>query len=116
MVVIAGMVGAGGLGGQVVQSLSRIDIGLGVEAGLSVVILAMILDRVTSGFSTPRPRTAARPARRERTQDATTDAAAPGDPTAEALPAAPRPRHPSPTTRASARPEPARVVTRPERT
>ena len=50
------MVGAGGLGGQVVQSLSRIDIGLGVEAGLSVVILAMILDRVTSGFSRPRPR------------------------------------------------------------
>lgn len=61
MVVIAGMVGAGGLGGAVVQSLSRIDIGLGVEAGLSVVILAMILDRVTSGFSTRRPR-AARPA------------------------------------------------------
>ncbi|MFB7891851.1 ABC transporter permease [Microbacterium sp. NPDC056044] len=57
MVVIAGMVGAGGLGGQVVQSLSRIDIGLGVEAGLSVVILAMILDRVTSGFSQPRART-----------------------------------------------------------
>jgi ABC-type proline/glycine betaine transport system permease subunit len=56
MVVISGMVGAGGLGGQVVQSLSRIDIGLGVEAGLSVVILAMILDRVTSGFSTPRAR------------------------------------------------------------
>ncbi len=58
MVVIAGMVGAGGLGGQVVQSLSRIDIGLGVEAGLSVVILAMILDRVTSGFSQPRTRSA----------------------------------------------------------
>jgi ABC-type proline/glycine betaine transport system permease subunit len=57
MVVIAGMVGAGGLGGQVVQSLSRIDIGLGVEAGLSVVILAMILDRVTAGFSAPRART-----------------------------------------------------------
>ncbi|MDW4574523.1 ABC transporter permease subunit [Microbacterium sp. M3] len=58
MVVIAGMVGAGGLGGEVVQSLSRIDIALGVEAGLSVVILAMILDRVTSGFSAPRPRPA----------------------------------------------------------
>lgn len=61
MVVIAGMVGAGGLGGQVVQSLSRIDIALGVEAGLSVVILAMILDRVTSGFSAPNRRR--RPAR-----------------------------------------------------
>ncbi|MBB2977175.1 ABC-type proline/glycine betaine transport system permease subunit [Microbacterium endophyticum] len=51
MVVIAGMVGAGGLGGQVVQSLSRIDIALGVEAGGSVVVLAMILDRVTSGLA-----------------------------------------------------------------
>ncbi len=56
MVVVAGMVGAGGLGGDVVQSLSRIDVGLGVEAGLSVVILAMILDRVTSGFAQPRRR------------------------------------------------------------
>jgi ABC-type proline/glycine betaine transport system permease subunit len=60
MVVIAGMVGAGGLGGAVVSSLSRIDIGLGVEAGLSVVILAMILDRVTSGFAAPGRRAAGR--------------------------------------------------------
>jgi ABC-type proline/glycine betaine transport system permease subunit len=50
MVVIAGMVGAGGLGGQVVQSLTRIDVALGFEAGLSVVILAVILDRVTGAF------------------------------------------------------------------
>jgi glycine betaine/proline transport system substrate-binding protein len=50
MVVIAGMVGAGGLGGDVVKSLNRIDVGLGFEAGLSVVILAMILDRTTGAF------------------------------------------------------------------
>jgi glycine betaine/proline transport system substrate-binding protein len=50
MVVIAGMVGAGGLGGAVVQSLTRIDVGLGFEAGLSVVILAIILDRTTGGL------------------------------------------------------------------
>lgn len=50
MVVIAGMVGAGGLGGDVVQSLQRIKVGLGFEAGLSVVIIAMILDRVTGAF------------------------------------------------------------------
>jgi len=50
MVVIAGMVGAGGLGGAVVQSLTRIDVGLGFEAGLSVVILAIILDRITGGL------------------------------------------------------------------
>nr|WP_155840617.1 ABC transporter permease subunit [Agromyces luteolus] len=50
MVVIAGMVGAGGLGGDVVQSLTRIDVGLGFEAGLSVVILAIVLDRITGAF------------------------------------------------------------------
>lgn len=50
MVVIAGMVGAGGLGGEVVASLNRINVGLGFEAGLSVVILAMILDRITGAF------------------------------------------------------------------
>ncbi|GAA2447278.1 ABC transporter permease [Agromyces soli] len=50
MVVIAGMVGAGGLGGQVVSSLTRLDVGLGFEAGLSVVILAVILDRITGAF------------------------------------------------------------------
>lgn len=50
MVVIAGMVGAGGLGGDIVAALNRIDVGLGFEAGLSVVIIAMILDRVTGAF------------------------------------------------------------------
>lgn len=50
MVVIAGMVGAGGLGSDVVTSLNRVDVGLGFEAGTAVVIIAMILDRVTSGF------------------------------------------------------------------
>lgn len=48
MVVIAGMVGAGGLGGEVVASLNRINAGLGFESGLAVVILAMYLDRLTS--------------------------------------------------------------------
>ncbi|MDQ6754493.1 MAG: ABC transporter permease subunit [Actinomycetota bacterium] len=51
MVVIAGMVGAGGLGGDVVKSLSRIDASLGFEAGISVVILAIFLDRLTAGLS-----------------------------------------------------------------
>ncbi|PPG31801.1 proline/glycine betaine ABC transporter permease [Pseudoclavibacter sp. RFBB5] len=51
MVVIAGMVGAGGLGAQVVQSLNRIDVALGFEAGIAVVILAMFLDRVTAAFA-----------------------------------------------------------------
>lgn len=54
MVVIAGLVGAGGLGGQIVASLGRLDTALGVEAGLSVVILAILLDRLTSSFGSRR--------------------------------------------------------------
>ncbi|TIC88463.1 ABC transporter permease subunit [Nocardioides sp. GY 10113] len=48
MAVIAGLVGGGGLGSQVTTSISRLDIGLGFEAGLSVVVLAIFLDRVTA--------------------------------------------------------------------
>ena len=54
MVVIAGIVGAGGLGGDVVQALSRIDVALGFEAGVSVVILAIFLDRLTGALGGPR--------------------------------------------------------------
>jgi glycine betaine/proline transport system substrate-binding protein len=50
MVVIASMVGAPGLGRPIIQALSRIDVGLGFEAGLAVVILAIILDRLTASF------------------------------------------------------------------
>ncbi|KXS43955.1 MAG: glycine betaine/proline transport system permease protein [Candidatus Frackibacter sp. T328-2] len=46
MVVIAAMIGAGGLGKPVLRSLSTVDVGLGFEAGLGVVILAMVLDRI----------------------------------------------------------------------
>ncbi|MDD9207147.1 proline/glycine betaine ABC transporter permease [Georgenia sp. 10Sc9-8] len=55
MVVIAGMVGAPGLGQPVVQSLQSVQIGLGVEAGLAVVILAMYLDRVTAALGDRSP-------------------------------------------------------------
>jgi ABC-type proline/glycine betaine transport system permease subunit len=48
MVVIAGMVGAGGLGALVFRAITRLNIGLGVEAGLAVVILAIVLDRLTA--------------------------------------------------------------------
>ncbi|WP_104087332.1 proline/glycine betaine ABC transporter permease [Arthrobacter sp. GMC3] len=54
MVVIAGMVGAGGLGRDVVASLTRLDAGLGFEAGIAVVILAIFLDRVTASFGKSR--------------------------------------------------------------
>ncbi len=56
MVVIAGMVGGGGLGRDIVQALSRVDVGLGFEAGVAVVILAIILDRLTAAAGRARSR------------------------------------------------------------
>ncbi|MCB5182220.1 ABC transporter permease/substrate binding protein [Streptomyces antimicrobicus] len=50
MVVIAGMVGGGGLGGAVYKAIGSVDIGLGFEAGLSIVVLAMYLDRMTGAL------------------------------------------------------------------
>lgn len=55
MVVIAGMVGAGGLGQQVVEAIQRVRVGQGFEAGLAVVVLAIFLDRVTSAFGNGQP-------------------------------------------------------------
>ncbi|MFO7293883.1 MAG: ABC transporter permease subunit [Actinomycetes bacterium] len=60
MVVIAGMAGAGGLGETVVSGVMRLNVGLGVEGGLAVVILAIFLDRVTAVFGTRRRRTGRR--------------------------------------------------------
>ncbi|MCM1987359.1 ABC transporter permease [Methanococcoides seepicolus] len=47
MVVIAAMIGARGLGYQVLIGIQRVDIGQGFEAGLGIVIIAIILDRFT---------------------------------------------------------------------
>ena len=47
MVVIASMIGAGGLGERVLWAVNRLDIASGFEAGLAIVILAMILDSVS---------------------------------------------------------------------
>ncbi|MCX5167984.1 ABC transporter permease/substrate binding protein [Streptomyces antibioticus] len=52
MVVIAGMVGTGGLGGAVNEAIGRLDIGLGFEAGLGIVVLAIYLDRMTGALGT----------------------------------------------------------------
>jgi len=54
MVIIASMVGAGGLGNDVLASIQRLDIGLGFESGLAVVLLAIILDRITESFGVAR--------------------------------------------------------------
>jgi ABC-type proline/glycine betaine transport system permease subunit len=56
MVVIAAMIGAGGLGADVLRGIQRLQIGLGFEAGLAVVILAIVLDRLTAGFTRKRNR------------------------------------------------------------
>jgi glycine betaine/proline transport system permease protein len=45
MVVIAALVGADGLGVPVVRALNRVDTGLGFEAGLIIVVVAILLDR-----------------------------------------------------------------------
>ena len=78
MVVIAGLVGAGGLGSEIVSSLSSLNISLGVEAGLAVVILAMILDRMTAALaSRPERRRAQRAAHAADQAKQAADAAAP---------------------------------------
>ena len=50
MVVIAAMIGAGGLGNQVLKGITQLKIGLGFESGIAVVILAIYLDRVTQAM------------------------------------------------------------------
>jgi glycine betaine/proline transport system permease protein len=54
MVVIASMIGAGGLGDVVLRGIQRLDVGLGFEGGIGVVVLAIILDRITQSFGKRR--------------------------------------------------------------
>jgi glycine betaine/proline transport system permease protein len=56
MVVIAGMVGAAGLGTVVVRGISQLDVGVGFQGGLAVVFLAIFLDRVTGALAAPKRR------------------------------------------------------------
>jgi glycine betaine/proline transport system permease protein len=55
MVIIASMIGAGGLGYDVLTSLRKLDIGGGVESGLAIVILAVALDRLSQAYVRLRP-------------------------------------------------------------
>lgn len=50
MVVISSMVGAGGLGAEVLRSISTLDVGRGFVGGISVVIIAVLLDRISQRF------------------------------------------------------------------
>ncbi|MCW2862310.1 MAG: putative glycine betaine transporter substrate-binding and permease component [Actinoallomurus sp.] len=52
MVVVAGMVGAEGLGANVFGAITQYNLGAGAESGLAVVVLAIILDRMTSALGT----------------------------------------------------------------
>ncbi|AEV37485.1 Glycine betaine/L-proline transport system permease protein ProW [Pseudovibrio sp. FO-BEG1] len=51
MVIIASIIGAGGLGYDVLAALRRLDIGGGIEAGLAIVVIAIALDRLSQAFS-----------------------------------------------------------------
>ncbi|SFG37273.1 glycine betaine/proline transport system permease protein [Desulfotomaculum arcticum] len=54
MVVIAAMIGAGGLGSEVLRGLQRLNVPVGFEGGLAIVVLAIILDRITQNFTNKR--------------------------------------------------------------
>ncbi|WP_018236673.1 proline/glycine betaine ABC transporter permease [Ensifer sp. BR816] len=56
MVVLAGLVGGGGLGLEVTRGLTRMEMGLGLRAGLSIVAIAILLDRVSKGALQARRR------------------------------------------------------------
>lgn len=51
MTIIAAMIGAGGLGFDVLAALRRLDIGHGLEAGLAITLLAIALDRLSQGLA-----------------------------------------------------------------
>ena len=55
MVIIASMIGAGGLGFDVLTSLRRLAIGDGLEAGIAITLLAIALDRVSQAYAAKPP-------------------------------------------------------------
>lgn len=56
MTVIGGMIGAGGLGLEVIRSVQRVDIPAGIDSGLSVVFVAIIIDRILQSLGKPKSR------------------------------------------------------------
>lgn len=54
MVVIAALIGAGGLGAPVVLGLNTLDIGLATIGGLAIVLMAIVLDRITQSMGTKK--------------------------------------------------------------
>jgi glycine betaine/proline transport system permease protein len=56
MVVIAAMIGAKGLGVEVLNGIQRLEVGRGFMGGLGIVIMAIIIDRITQGLAKTRQR------------------------------------------------------------
>ena len=54
MVVVASMIGARGLGEDVLAGIQTLNVGQGVEAGLAIVALAIVIDRITQAYGKPR--------------------------------------------------------------
>lgn len=54
MVIVTSMVGGGGLGSDVLTSIQQLDVGMGFESGICVVLLAIVLDRITESFGEQR--------------------------------------------------------------
>jgi len=54
MVVIAALIGAGGLGSPVILGLNTLDIGRAVIGGLGIVLMAIVLDRITQSMAQPK--------------------------------------------------------------
>ncbi len=54
MVVIASMIGARGLGEDVLVGIQTLNVGRGLEAGLAIVVLAVVIDRITQAYGRPR--------------------------------------------------------------
>jgi ABC-type proline/glycine betaine transport system, permease component len=78
MVVITGLIGAPGLGRNILQALSKVDVGGAFDAGLAIVILAIVLDRLTDRageWMDPRFRRSDETQRRRRTLHVATLAA-----------------------------------------
>jgi len=55
MVIIASMIGAGGLGYDVLAALRRLKIGAGLESGIAIVVMAIALDRLSQAFARKAP-------------------------------------------------------------
>ena len=55
MVVVASMIGAGGLGLEVLKGINRLEVGRGTLAGIGIVVLAIIIDRITQGIVKGQP-------------------------------------------------------------